>query len=99
MAIHPTAFVAATAQVDPSCEIGPFVVIGPQVRMGARNVIGAHAVLEGNTTLGERNRVFPHAVLGQIPQDLKYAGEPTRLVIGSRNQFREFTTTHLGTAG
>jgi len=99
MAIHPTAFVAPGAQIDPSCEIGPFAVLGPQVKLGARNVVGAHAVLEGDTSLGEANRVFPHAVLGQIPQDLKYGGEPTRLVIGSRNQFREFTTAHLGTAG
>ncbi len=99
MAIHPTAFVAPGAQVHPSCEIGPFVVVGPQVKLGPRNVVGAHAVIEGDTSLGEANRVFPHAVLGQIPQDLKFRGEPTRLVIGSRNQFREFTTAHLGTAG
>ena len=99
MAIHPTAFVAPGAQVNPSCEIGPFAVLGPRVKLGARNVVGAHAVLEGDTALGEANRVFPHAVLGQIPQDLKYRGEPTRLVIGSRNQFREFTTAHVGTAG
>jgi UDP-N-acetylglucosamine acyltransferase len=99
MAIHPTALVAPGAQVDPSCEIGPFAVLGPQVKLGARNTVGAHAVLEGDTSLDEGNRVFPHAVLGQIPQDLKYRGEPTRIVIGSRNQFREFTTVHLGTEG
>ena len=99
MAVHPTAAVAAGAQLDASCEIGPFAVIGPQVRMGPRNVVGAHAVIEGDTTLGAGNRIFPHACLGQIPQDLKYAGEHTRLVIGDRNQFREFTTAHLGTAG
>ncbi len=99
MAIHPTALVAPGAKIDPSCEIGPFAVLGPQVKLGARSTVGAHAVLEGDTSLGEGNRVFPHAVLGQIPQDLKYRGEPTRLVIGSRNQFREFTTVHLGTEG
>ncbi|HEX7625271.1 MAG TPA: acyl-ACP--UDP-N-acetylglucosamine O-acyltransferase [Anaeromyxobacteraceae bacterium] len=99
MAIHPSALVAPGAQVDPSCEIGPFAVLGPQVKLGARNTVGAHAVLEGDLSLGEGNRVFPHAVLGQIPQDLKYRGEPTRIVIGSRNQFREFTTVHLGTEG
>ncbi|HZZ86638.1 MAG TPA: acyl-ACP--UDP-N-acetylglucosamine O-acyltransferase [Anaeromyxobacteraceae bacterium] len=99
MAIHPTAVVAPGAEVHPSCEVGPFAVIGPSVKLGPDNRIGAHAVLEGDTTLGAGNRVFPHAVLGQIPQDLKYAGEPTRLVIGDRNQFREFTTVHLGTAG
>ena len=99
MAIHPTAVVAPGAEVDPSCEIGPYAVIGPRVKLGPGNVIGAHAVVEGDTTLGAGNRVFPHAVLGQIPQDLKYAGEPTRLLVGERNQFREFTTVHLGTAG
>jgi UDP-N-acetylglucosamine acyltransferase len=99
MAIHTTAIVAPGASVDSSCEIGPYAVIGPQVKMGPRNVVGAHAVVEGDTTLGEGNRIFPHACIGQIPQDLKYRGEPTRLVIGDRNRFREFTTVHIGTAG
>jgi UDP-N-acetylglucosamine acyltransferase len=99
MAIHPTAVISPQAEVDPTCEVGPFAVIGPGVKLGPRNVVGPHAVLEGDTTLGEGNRVFPHACLGQIPQDLKYAGERTRLVIGDRNQFREFVTVHVGTAG
>jgi len=99
MAIHPTAVVAPGAEVHPSCEVGPFAVIGPEVRLGAGTTVGAHAVVEGDTRLGEGNRVFPHAVLGQIPQDLKYRGEHTRLQIGHRNQFREFVTVHLGTAG
>ncbi len=99
MAIHPTAIVDPGAEVDPSCEIGPYAVIGPKVRMGPRNVVGAHATIDGDTTLGEGNRVFPHAAIGGIPQDLKYRGEPTRLVVGSRNQFREFCTVHIGTEG
>ncbi|HUK65695.1 MAG TPA: acyl-ACP--UDP-N-acetylglucosamine O-acyltransferase [Anaeromyxobacteraceae bacterium] len=99
MGIHPTALVDPAAQIDPSCEIGPFAVIGPEVRMGPRNVVGAHAVVEGDTVLGAGNRVFPHACLGQIPQDLKFRGEHTRLVIGDGNRFREFTTIHLGTEG
>jgi len=99
MAIHPTACIAPGAQIDPSCEIGPFAVIGPQVKLGPGSSVGAHAVLDGDTTLGEGNRIFPHACLGQIPQDLKYGGEKTKLVIGSRNQFREFVTVHVGTAG
>jgi UDP-N-acetylglucosamine acyltransferase len=98
MAIHPTAIVGTGAQVDPSCEIGPYAVIGPQVKMGPRNVVGAHATLEGDTTLGADNRIFPHAAVGGIPQDLKYAGQPTRLVIGDKNRFREFCTVHIGTA-
>jgi UDP-N-acetylglucosamine acyltransferase len=99
MAIHPTAVVAPGAEIDASCEVGPYAVIGPQVRLWARNVVGAHAVLDGDTTFGEGNRIFPHACIGQIPQDLKYRGEKTKIVIGERNQFREFCTVHLGTAG
>jgi UDP-N-acetylglucosamine acyltransferase len=99
MAIHPTAIVAPGARVDPSCDLGPYAVIGPQVRMGPGTVVGAHATIDGDTTLGHGNRIFPHAAIGGIPQDLKYRGEPTRLVIGDRNQFREFCTVHIGTAG
>ncbi len=99
MAIHPTALVAPGARVEASCEIGPYAVIGPEVTLGPRTVVGAHAVIEGDTTLGAGNRVFPHACLGQIPQDLKFRGERTRLVVGDGNQFREFSTAHLGTAG
>ena len=98
MSIHPTAVVEPGAQIDPSCEIGPFAVVGPHVRMGPRNVLSAHAIVTGRTTLGEGNRVFPHAVLGEIPQDLKYRGEPTALAIGDRNTFRECVTINLGTA-
>jgi UDP-N-acetylglucosamine acyltransferase len=99
MAIHPTAVIEAGAELDPSCEIGPFAVVGAQVRLGPGNTVGAHAVISGRTTLGAGNRVFPHSALGGIPQDLKYRGEPTALVIGDRNTFREFTTVSLGTAG
>jgi UDP-N-acetylglucosamine acyltransferase len=99
MAIHPTAIVDPRAEVDPSCEIGPYAIVGPEVKLGPENVIGAHAVLDGDLTLGRGNRVFPHACLGQIPQDLKWKDEKTRVVIGDRCQFREFTTVHRGTAG
>lgn len=99
MAIHPTAVVEPGAQVDPSCEIGPFAVVGPHVKLGPNNVLAAHAIVTGHTTLGAGNRVFPHAVLGEIPQDLKYRGEPTRLEIGDRNTFRECVTINLGTVG
>ena len=98
MAIHPSAVVDPGAQVDPSCEIGPYAVVGPHVVLGPRNVLSAHAIVTGRTTLGEGNRVFPHAVIGEIPQDLKYRGEPTRLVVGNRNTFRECVTINLGTA-
>jgi UDP-N-acetylglucosamine acyltransferase len=74
-------------------------VVGPHVRLGPKNVLSAHAIVTGHTTLGEGNRVFPHAVLGEVPQDLKYRGEPTRLEIGNRNTFRECVTVNLGTVG
>jgi UDP-N-acetylglucosamine acyltransferase len=99
VAIHRTAIVEPGAEVDPSCEVGPYAVVGPHVRMGAGCTVGAHALVTGRTTLGRENRVFPHAVIGEVPQDLKYRGEPTTLVVGDRNTFREFVTVHLGTAG
>jgi len=97
MAIHPTAVVEPGAQVDPTCEIGPYAVVGPHVKLGPRTVLAAHAVVTGHTSMGEGNRVFPHAVVGEIPQDLKYRGEPTALVVGDRNTFRECVTINLGT--
>lgn len=99
MAIHPTALVDPKAEIDPSCDVGPYAVIGAMVKMGPGNSVGAHAVIDGDTTFGEGNRVFPFASIGQIPQDLKFRGEHTRLLIGSRNRFREFCTVHLGTEG
>ncbi len=99
MAIHPTAIVDKRAELDSSAEIGPYAVIGPKVKIGARSRVGPHAVIEGDTTLGEANVIFQFAALGAIPQDLKYAGEATRLVIGNQNQIREFATVHIGTAG
>ena len=97
MSIHKTAVVHESASIHPEAEIGPYVVIGASVVVGARTRIGAHAVIEGPATLGEGNVVHAHAALGGPPQDLKYAGEPTRLLIGSRNVFREFSTVHRGT--
>jgi UDP-N-acetylglucosamine acyltransferase len=97
--IHATAIVAKGAQLHPSVVVGPFAVIGPEVRIGAGSTVGPHAVLEGRTTLGEKNRVFQFASVGAIPQDLKYAGEPTALEMGDGNQIREFSTLHIGTAG
>jgi len=97
MAIHPSAVVEAGAQLDPSCEIGPFAYVGPHVVMGPGCTIRPHGVVTGHTTMGARNQVFSHAVVGEIPQDLKYAGEPTRTVIGDDNVFRECCTVHAGT--
>lgn len=96
--IHPTAVVDRHAELDSSVEVAPFAVIGPKVKIGPRTRIGPHAVVEGDTTIGTDNIVFQFASVGAIPQDLKYAGEPTRLVIGNGNQIREFATVHIGTA-
>lgn len=95
--IHSTAIVDSRAELDPTVRVGPYAVIGPQVRVGAGTTIGAHCVIEGRTTLGRDNQVFQFASLGAMPQDKKYAGEPTELVIGDRNTIREFCTFNLGT--
>jgi len=97
--VHPTAIVHPEAQLHVSVEVGPYAVIGPKVRIGAGTRVGPHAVIEGDTRIGERNRIFQFASVGAIPQDLKYAGEDTSLVIGDENQIREFATLHIGTAG
>ena len=99
MNVHSTAVVHPEAKLHPSVEVGPYVVIGPRVKIGAGTRVGPHAVIEGDTTIGERNRIFQFASVGAQPQDLKYAGEDTKLVIGDENQIREFTTLHIGTAG
>ena len=97
MAIHPTAVVHPSATVHPECEIGPYAVVGASVTLGARTTVGPHALVEGPSTFGEDNQIHGHAVLGGPPQDLKYRGEPTTLVVGNRNIFREFMTAHRGT--
>ncbi|HEX4381726.1 MAG TPA: acyl-ACP--UDP-N-acetylglucosamine O-acyltransferase [Myxococcales bacterium] len=98
MTVHATAIVDKRAELDSSVEVGPYAVIGPRVKIGARTKVGPHAVIEGDTTIGEGNTIFQFASVGAIPQDLKYAGEPTRLTIGNGNTIREFATVHLGTA-
>ena len=95
--------IAATAIVSPKAElaadvtVGAYAVIGDDVRIGAGTWVGPHAVINGPTSLGAANRVFQFASIGDAPQDLKYKGEPTRLEIGDRNVFREFTTMNRGT--
>ncbi|MHB8796826.1 MAG: acyl-ACP--UDP-N-acetylglucosamine O-acyltransferase [Thermoanaerobaculia bacterium] len=97
MSIDRTAIVHETATIHSDAVIGPYAVVGASVVVGARTRIGAHAIVDGPTVLGEDNVVHPHAALGGPPQDLKYRDEPTRLVVGSRNVFREFMTAHRGT--
>jgi len=96
--IHSTALVDAAAQIDASVQIGPYAVIGPNVRIGAGTTVGAHCVIDGHTSIGQDNRIYQFASVGAPPQDKKYAGEPTVLVIGDRNTIREFCTINTGTA-
>ncbi len=99
MSVHATAIVAPGAQIDATAEIGPYAIIGAKVKIGAGTIVGAHTVIEGDTTIGAKNRIFHHASVGAAPQDLKYHGEETKLVIGDENTIREFTTLHTGTVG
>lgn len=96
--IHPTAVVEAGARVADDVEVGPYSVIGAQVSVGAGSWIGPHVVLAGRTTIGARNRIFPFCSLGTEPQDKKYAGEDTALVIGDDNTIREYCLFNTGTA-
>lgn len=95
--IHPSAIVDPAARIAGNVEIGPFCVIGPNVSIGAGTVLKSHVVVEGHTSIGENCHVFPFASLGHAPQDLKYAGEPSTLVIGDNNTIREYVTMNPGT--
>jgi len=97
--IHPTATVSNEAQIADNVSIGAYTVIGPDVVIGEGTTIGSHTLIEGTTTIGRENRIFSHAVIGSIPQDLKYNGEKVRLEIGDRNIIREFTLINPGTEG
>lgn len=96
--IHPTAIVHSGAKLAQDVEIGPYAVIGEHVEIGSGTAIGSHTVITGYTRIGKSNRIFQHCVLGEAPQDKKYAGEPTRLEIGDGNMIREFCTFNTGTA-
>jgi len=96
--VHATAIIDPGAELAASVSVGPYAVIGAGVTVGEGTSIGAHCVIEGPTTIGRDNRIFSHAALGGAPQDMKYRGEPTQLVIGDRNTIREFCTLNRGTA-
>jgi UDP-N-acetylglucosamine acyltransferase len=98
VSIHATALVARGATIPESSVIGPFCTVGPHVVLGENCELISHVVLDGHTTLGARNKVYPFASLGVAPQDLKYAGEPTHLTIGEDNVIRESVTISRGTA-
>jgi UDP-N-acetylglucosamine acyltransferase len=97
MAIHPSAIVAPDAKIAADVEIGPYAIIGAQVEIGPGCWIGPHAVVNGPTKMGARNKVFQFASIGDAPQDHSYKGEPTRLEIGDDNIFRESVTINRGT--
>ena len=96
--IHATAIVHPGAKIADGVEIGPYAVIGEHVEIDAGSRVGPHAVITGHTRIGCDNQIFQFVSLGEIPQDKKYAGEPTRLEIGDRNVIREFCTFNCGTA-
>lgn len=97
--IHPTAIVAPGATLADDVTIGPYCVIGENVVLGSGVSLAAHIVIDGWTTIGEGTRVFPFAAIGLEPQDLKYQGEASSLVIGRHNTIREYVTLNPGTAG
>jgi UDP-N-acetylglucosamine acyltransferase len=97
--IHPTAIVHPDARIGQGTTVGPYVTIGQHVRIGRDCRIGASSVIDGWTRIGDANEIFPMASVGLIPQDLKFGGERTELVIGNQNVIREFVTIHRGTAG
>ncbi len=97
--IHPTAVVSAKAVLGEGVRIGPLCVVGDHVSLGAGVVLHGHVVVEGHTEIGEGAQIFPFASVGHQPQDLKYAGEPSRLTIGRKTIIREQVTINTGTKG
>jgi UDP-N-acetylglucosamine acyltransferase len=98
-AIHPTAVIDSAAQIGAQVKIGPYCVVGPHVTLRDGVELKSHVVVEGHTDIGEGTIIFPFASIGGQPQDLKYGGEPSRLVIGRKNTIREHVTMNPGTAG
>jgi UDP-N-acetylglucosamine acyltransferase len=99
MSIHPTAVIDSQARLGAGVRVGPYTVVGPEVEIGEETDVGAHVVIEGPTRIGRRNRIFPFASIGLIPQDLKFRGERSEVIIGDDNRIREFVSIHRGTAG
>lgn len=97
--IHPAAHVEPGARIAEGCRIGPFSLVGAGVTLGPGVEIRSHAVVTGETSIGAGTVIFPFATIGEVPQDLKYRGERTSLVIGARNRIREHVTINVGTEG
>ena len=97
--VHPSAIVEPGAALGEDCRVGPFCLVGSQVRLGDGVELKSHVVVTGDTHVGAGTTIFPFAVIGEIPQDLKFGGEDTKLRIGARNRIREHVTMNPGTAG
>ena len=97
--IHKTAIINNNAKISESAEIGPYAVIGPNVVIEANVKIHSHVNINGNTIIGKNNQIYPFASIGNDPQDLKYNGEETKLIIGENNKIREYVTINPGTVG
>jgi UDP-N-acetylglucosamine acyltransferase len=97
--IHATAIVDKRAEIAADVEIGPYCVIGPDVKIGKGTKLQSHVVVQGLTNLGENNTIFPFATVGSAPQDLKYKGERSQLLVGDRNVIREYVSVNPGTTG
>src|SRR6266403_2482640 len=97
--IHPTAIVASGAMLSEEVTVGPYCIVGEHVSLGAGVKLMSHVVIDGRTMIGEGTRVFPFAAIGLEPQDLKYRGENSSLVIGRNNTIREYVTMNPGTEG
>ena len=95
--VHPTAIVEEGASIGANAHIGPFCIVGPHVEIGEGTVLKSHVVVNGHTKIGRDNEIYQFASIGEVNQDLKYAGEPTRVEIGDRNRIRESVTIHRGT--
>lgn len=97
--VHPSSVVEEGAVIGPDCRIGPFSVIGAEVTLGRAVEVKSHAVVTGWTEIGDETVIFPFATVGEVPQDLKFRGEKTRLFVGARCRIREGATLNLGTEG
>ena len=97
VSIHQTAIVSPHAQLGSDIKIGPYCIVGDHVELGDRSVLRSHVVLEGPSQIGRENEFYAHTMIGVAPQDLKYSGEPTTLVMGDHNIVREYASIHRGT--
>ncbi len=97
--IHPSAVIEDGAVIGENCQIGPFCIVGSMVRLASDVVLKSHVVVTGDTEIGQGSVIFPFASIGEIPQDLKFHGEATKLIVGARNRIREYVTMNAGTEG